>query len=140
MSRSTMFAEPADSSYARGFLLCAIVSPLFSTGVALSFGRAPGPRVLVCFCRSAASAPATRIWRENFTGKPAIMEHGTDRCVVTDFLRDGKITERSCHSPQKIAEPEHRSGNRIGRHLGAVLQEHQFLVAHTNDDAIQIVR
>src|SRR5205823_8164698 len=61
------------------------------------------------------------IWRENFPRKPAIMKHGTDRCVVPDFLRDGEVTERSCHSPRIIAHPEHRSGNRISCDLAAIL-------------------
>ena len=47
--------ECATRLYARGFLFCAIVVPLFSTGVALSIGRAWR------FCRSAATAPAIRI-------------------------------------------------------------------------------
>ena len=73
---------------------------------------------------------ARRVWRENFAGEPPIVEHGADWCVVTDFLCNHEITKRSCHSPQKITQPEFGRGNRVGCHHRTVLQKHYLLIAN----------
>src|SRR5439155_8787674 len=74
------------------------------------------------------------VWLQNFAGQSSIVEDGADWCSITDFLLDGEITKRRCHSSPGIAETKHGGGHRIGDHFSAVLHKHQLLVAHTDDN------
>src|SRR5881392_2651890 len=70
---------------------------------------------------------------QNFASESTVVEHGPRRRVVTNFFLDGKVTQWRCHSSPSVAEAEHRSGHRVGRHFPAVLYQHQFLITHTDN-------
>src|SRR4030095_13482801 len=73
---------------------------------------------------------ATRsIWCKNFSGESPVVENSADRCVVTDFFRHRKVTKRSCHSSPKIAQSELGCGTRVGVYFGAILKQHELLIA-----------
>ena len=78
-----------------------------------------------------------RVRPENFTGKAAVVKNGADRSVIANLLGHLQVTQRSRHPSPEIAQAIFGSGNRVDRHLGAMAHDHQFLIAHTNDHAIQ---
>ena len=74
-----------------------------------------------------------RVWLQNFTGEPAVMKNRAGRSVITDFLSNLESAKRRCHRAPSIAESEFGGGDWVDCGIGAVVEEHQFLIAHAND-------
>ena len=77
---------------------------------------------------------AWRVRLQNFTGKPAVMENGADRRVVANFLSNLERAERRRHRAPIIAKSEFGGRDWINCGTAAVVDEHQFLIADTDND------
>ena len=76
---------------------------------------------------------ARRVRLQNFAGKPAVVENRAGRSVVTDFLSNLESAKRRRHRAPSIPKPEFGGRNGVNCGIAAVVEEHQFLIAHTND-------
>jgi hypothetical protein len=61
------------------------------------------------------------------------VKYGADWRVVTDFLSNLKGAERRRHRTPSIAKSEFGGRDWINCGIAAVVEEHQFLIAHTDD-------
>src|SRR5205823_6687257 len=76
---------------------------------------------------------ARRIRLQNFAGETAVVKNSADRRMVTDFLSNLKSAERRRHRTPTIAEAEFGGRNGVNCGIAAVVEKHQFLIAHTHD-------
>ena len=76
----------------------------------------------------------------DFAGEAAVMEDSAGRRMVADLLRDRHRADWRGHSARRIANAKLRGRNRIGGHLRAVLQKHQLLILHADDDLVLDLR
>src|SRR6266496_6647273 len=72
---------------------------------------------------------------QNLAGPATIMEDGSKRRAVADFLRDLQQSKRSGETAPRIAQAISRGRNRIRRYNCSVLDQHQLLVPHTDDNS-----
>src|SRR6266550_2265690 len=76
---------------------------------------------------------------KNFPGQSPLVEDCAGGRVATNFFLDGEVTQRSCHSPPVIANPEHGGGHRVSRYFPAVLNKHQLLITYADDHLVRCI-
>src|SRR5438105_15491396 len=74
-----------------------------------------------------------RVWLQNLSCKPAIVENGASWSMVADFLRHLEQTNRCRHGTPIIAKAEFRGRDGISGGSAAIRYNHKFLIPDAYD-------